>query len=83
MSNDQSVKRAKGCVNKGQRRRQANKAAADSGDIDESPWKRSRKQGVKKATAAVGEEVLQNMVSQFKKAASKEVADGVLKGALP
>mmetsp|Transcript_83791 Transcript_83791/g.147557 ORF Transcript_83791/g.147557 Transcript_83791/m.147557 type:complete len:96 (-) Transcript_83791:3-290(-) len=42
----------------------------------------SQRQGVKRAALAMGEEVLQNMVLQFKKAESKEAADGVLRAAL-
>ena len=77
-----NVSPAKAYVTKGKRRRQANKAPAESSDVQEKQWKRSRKQGVQKASAAMGEEVLQNMVLQFKKAELKEAADSVLRAAL-
>ena len=58
------VKPAVQYVTKGKRRRQANKARVqsntaleDSGAVavEQSPWKRSRRQGLEKAIAAVGE----------------------------
>ena len=72
-----SLKAAKGYGTKGQRRRKANKALVESSDVQEPQWKRSRKQGVKKAAGAMGEEVLLNMVLQSKKAESNhEEGDG-------
>ena len=78
------VKRIQPYVSKGNCRRQANKALLDSGDedVEQSPWQHSKKRGMEKAVAAVGEDELQTMVSQFKQAESKQVADGVLKAAL-
>ena len=78
------VKPAVRYVTKGERRRQANTARAESDNAPEdssaaavadSPWKRSKRQGLEKAIAALGEEELQDMVSQFKQATSKEVGD--------
>ena len=63
---------------------ESNTALEDSGAVvvEDSPWKRNRRQGLGKAIAALGEDELQVVVSQFKQPTLKEVGDGTLKAAL-
>ena len=63
---------------------ESNTALEDSGAVvvEDSPWKRSKRQGLEKAIAALENDELQGLVPQFKPATSKEVGDGILKTAL-
>jgi hypothetical protein len=77
-----ALKPARSYVTKGKRRREANKMPQDPSDVQESAWKKSKKRGEEKASAALGGDVLQNLIAQYKKAEGKDAADGILRGAL-
>ena len=61
---------------------ESNNALEDPGAVvqEDSPWKRSKRQGLEKAIAAIGRDGSQGLVSQFKKATSIEVGDGMAAG---
>ena len=74
-----SVKPAVQYVDKGTRRRQARTATVEPNTaleasaavvLEDSPWKRSKRQGLEKAIAAIGEDELQGVVPHFKKEAA-------------
>ena len=78
-------------ITKGKHRRQANtakveskKSLEDSGSVvvEDPPWRRSKRQGLGKAIAALGEDGLQGLVLQFKQATSQEIGDGTPRAAL-
>ena len=61
---------------------ESNNALEDPGAVvqEDSPWKRSKRQGLEKAIAVIGNDESQGLVSQFKTATSIEIGDGMAAG---